>query len=187
MAPRVMHAGQSSAPIEAVDWSAAEDCYVEFADAVQRYVQSIVHDAYEAEDITHNVFIKLLGSLDSYDESKAPFSAWILRIARNAALDHLRRRRTWPSDELPAVRTAPIKTDPEAIATLREAFESLPDQQRLVMFLRCVLGLSPGEIADALDRTPASVNGLEHRGRGALKIALRRARLQPATVANGQR
>jgi RNA polymerase sigma-70 factor, ECF subfamily len=186
MAPRVTHAGPSSARSEAVDWSAAEYCYIQFADDVQRYVQSIVHDAHDAEDITHNVFIKLLGSLETYDERKAPFPAWLWRIARNAALDHLRRQRALPSDELPAIRTAPIRQDPDVSATLRDAFESLPDQQRLVMFLRCVLGLSPGEIADVLGRTQASVNGLEHRGRGALKIALRRAHLKPATAASGR-
>jgi RNA polymerase sigma-70 factor, ECF subfamily len=187
MAARVTHAGPSSAPIHPVDWSAAEDCYIQFADAVRRYVQSIVHDEHDAEDITHNVFIKLLDSLESYDERNAPLLAWLLRIARNAAFDHLRRRRTWASDELPAVPIAPIKQDPEAIAALRHAFESLPDQQRLVVFLRCALGLSPGEIADALGKTQASVNGLEHRGRGALQVALRRARLQPATVASVRR
>lgn len=181
-----MHAGHSSAASGAVDWSAAEDCYIQFADAVERYVLSIVHDAHDAEDITHNVFIKLLGSLESYDERKAPLLAWVLRIARNAAFDHLRRQRALPSDELPVIRMAAIRQDPDVTAALRDAFESLPEEQRRVMFLRCVLGLSPGEIADTLGRTPASVNGLEHRGRGALKVALRRARLKPATVGSGR-
>ncbi len=186
MATRVTHAGPLSATSEAVDWSAAEDCYVEFADDVQRYVQSIVHDAHDAEDITHNVFIKLVRSLETYDERQAPFSAWLRRIARNAAIDHMRRRRALPSDELPLIRMAAIRQDPDVSAALRDAFESLPDEQRLVMFLRCVLGLSPREIADGLGKTPASVNGLEHRGRRALKITLRRARMKPATVADGR-
>jgi RNA polymerase sigma-70 factor, ECF subfamily len=186
MATRVTHAGPLSATSETVDWSAAEDCYVEFAEDVQRYVQSIVHDAHDAEDITHNVFIKLVRSLETYDERKAPFPAWLRRIARNAAIDHLRRQRALPSDELPPIRMAAIRQDPDVSAALRDAFESLPDEQRLVMFLRCVLGLSPGEIADGLGKTPGSVNGLEHRGRCALKIALRRARMKPATVAHGR-
>jgi RNA polymerase sigma-70 factor, ECF subfamily len=161
----------------------AEDCYVEFAGAVRRYVQSIVHDVHDAEDITHNVFIKLLGCLDSYDARKASFSAWLLRIARNAALDHLRQRRAMPSDEALLGRTAPVKSDPDASAALRVAFASLPEAQRKVVFMRFALGLSPGEIATVLRRTPASVNGLEHRGRGALKVELGRQHMRPATVA----
>lgn len=187
MATRVTHAGPLSATSEAVDWSAAEDCYVEFAEDVQRYVQSIVHDAHDAEDITHNVFIKMFGCLERYDERIAPFSAWLLRIARNAAIDHLRQSRALPSDELAARRAAVARRDPDASATLRDAFETLPDQQRLVLFLRHVLGLSPDEIADELGRTQASVNGLQHRGRGALKAALRRAHMTPATLSSAHR
>jgi RNA polymerase sigma-70 factor (ECF subfamily) len=164
------------------DYAATEYCYVHFAGEVHRYVQSIVHDAHDAEDVTQNVFVKVFGCLERYDESRAPFSAWLLRIARNAALDHLRRRRTLPCDGLAARRSAVTKQDPDASATLRDAFETLPDQQRLVLFLRHVLGLSPDEIARELGRTPASVNGLQHRGRSALKAALRRAEMTPATA-----
>jgi RNA polymerase sigma-70 factor, ECF subfamily len=164
------------------DRAAAEYCYIRFAGDVKRYVQSIVHEPHDAEDVTHNVFIKLFGSLELYDERIAPFSAWLLRIARNAALDHLRHSRAVASDELVGSRSAAPRPDPHASATLRDAFETLPDQQRLVVFLRHVLGLSPDEIAHELGRTQASVNGLQHRGRGALKAALRRAEMTPATV-----
>jgi RNA polymerase sigma-70 factor (ECF subfamily) len=169
-------------------WAAkrTEYCYVKFARDVQRYVQSIVHDAHDAEDITHNVFVKLLCSLDSYDERKAPFSAWLLRIARNAALDHLRQRRAEPCDDFLVARMAPVRSDPDESAALRVAFAGLPDEQRKVVFLRCALGLSPGEIADVLGRTEASVNGLEHRGRGALKVSLGRQHMKPATVASAR-
>jgi RNA polymerase sigma-70 factor (ECF subfamily) len=172
---------QAIARAQEGDCTATEYCYVRFAGEVHRYVRSIVRDAHDAEDVTQNVFMKLFGCLESYDESRAPFSAWLLRIARNAALDHLRQRRAVPCDELAARRSAVTKQDPDASATLRDAFETLPDQQRLVLFLRHVLGLSPDEIAHELGRTPASVNGLQHRGRSALKAALRRAEMTPAT------
>jgi RNA polymerase sigma-70 factor, ECF subfamily len=164
------------------DRAAAEYCYIRFAGDVKRYVQSIVHEPHDAEDITHNVFIKLFGSLERYDERKAPFSAWLLRIARNAAVDHLRHSRALPSYEVVGRRSAAPRPDPYASATLRDAFETLPDQQRLVLFLRHVLGLSPDEIAHEMGRTQASVNGLQHRGRGALRAALRRADMTPATL-----
>jgi RNA polymerase sigma-70 factor, ECF subfamily len=169
------------------DRAAAEYCYTRFAGDVQRYVQSIVHEPHDAEDVTQNVFVKLFGCMERYDERRAPFSAWLLRIARNAALDHLRHSRAVPSDELVRRRSAPARQDPDMSETLRDAFETLPDQQRLVLFLRHVLGLSPDEIAHELGRTPASVNGLQHRGRGALKAALRRAELTPAIAPSEHR
>jgi RNA polymerase sigma-70 factor, ECF subfamily len=169
------------------DRAAAEYCYLRFEGAVRRYVESIVHEPHDAEDITHNVFIKLFASLERYDERIAPFSAWLLRIARNAAVDHLRHSRAVPSDRLVGRRSAASGGDPDASATLRDAFEALPDQQRRVLLLRHVLGLSPEEVAHQLGRTPASVNGLQHRGRGALKAALRRADMTPATVPSGPR
>jgi RNA polymerase sigma-70 factor, ECF subfamily len=169
------------------DRAAAEYCYLRFAGHVRRYVQSIVHDSHDAEDVTHNVFIKTFGCLDRYDERIAPFSAWLLRIARNAALDHLRRSRALPLDELAARRSAATGQDPDASAALRDAFGTLPNQQRVVLFLRHVLGLSPDEIAHELGRTQASVNGLQHRGRGALKAALRRADMMPTTLPSEHR
>jgi RNA polymerase sigma-70 factor (ECF subfamily) len=55
---------------------------------------------------------------------------------------------------------------------LRDALAALPEEQREVIVLRHVLGLSPGEIAGRLGRTEPSVHGLHHRGRGALRTAL---------------
>jgi RNA polymerase sigma-70 factor, ECF subfamily len=169
------------------DRTAAEYCYIRFAGDVQRYVQSIVHEPHDAEDVTHNVFVKLFACMERYDEDRAPFSAWLLRIARNAALDHLRHSRAVPSDELVRRRSAAAGQDPDMSATLRDAFETLPAEQRLVIFLRHVLGLSPDEIARELGRTQASVNGLQHRGRGALRAALRRAEMTPATAPSAHR
>ena len=168
------------------DRAAAEYCYIHFAGDVQRYVQSIVHEPHDAEDVTHNVFVKLFACMERYDERRAPFSAWLLRIARNAALDHLRHSRAVPSDDLVRRRSAAVRSDPDVSAVLRDAFETLPVQQRRVIFLRHVLGLSPDEIARELGRTPASVNGLQHRGRGALRAALRRAEITPATASSGR-
>jgi RNA polymerase sigma-70 factor, ECF subfamily len=168
------------------DREAAAYCYIRFSGNVRRYVESIVHEPHDAEDITHNVFLKLFGCMERYDERRAPFSAWLLRIARNAALDHLRHSRAIPSIELVGRRSVAPKADPDASATLRDAFETLPDQQRVVLFLRHVLGLSPDEIAHELGRSQASVNGLQHRGRGALQAALRRADMSPATGPNSR-
>jgi RNA polymerase sigma-70 factor (ECF subfamily) len=65
--------------------------YVRYAADVLRYVGSLVHDRHAAEGITQGVFTKLVTDINEYEHREEPFSAWILRVARNAALDHMRQ------------------------------------------------------------------------------------------------
>ena len=66
--------------------------------------------------------------------------------------------------------------------SLREALARLPADQREVLVLRHVAGLSPGEIADRLGKTEASIHGLHHRGRSALRAALSELDAAPVTA-----
>lgn len=168
------------------DHAALEFLYLHFAGDVQKCVQGIVLQPHDAEDITQNVFIKLLGRLDRYEERQAPFSAWLLQVARNAALDHLRRHRAIPSDALGPPPLGSVERRLEAADTLQDAFETLPDKQRVVLFLRHVVGLSPGEIAERIGKTERAVRNLHYRGRGALEAELRRCETTPATLATGR-
>ena len=69
--------------------SALHFLYVRFADDVCAYVRSIVRDPHTAEDITQNVFTKLMKAIHKYERRDVPFAAWIIRVARNVALDHI--------------------------------------------------------------------------------------------------
>ena len=142
------------------DPSALDFLYVRYADDVCGYVQSIVRDRHEAEDITQTLFSKLLTKIRRYEQREVPFSAWILRVARNASLDHLRSRRMVPV-----------------------ALAQLPEEQREVLVLRHVAGLTPLEIARHMDKTESSVHGLHHRGRGTLQAALRELGAAPVVQA----
>ena len=146
--------------------------YVRFYDDVLRYVNSLVRDYHEAEDITHNVFAKLMTAITKYEERAVPFTAWIMRVARNAALDHLRARRAVPAEEVRVTEAAEADSSLERGLDIREALEELPTDQREVLVLRHVMGLSPVEIAGTLEKTESSVHGLHHRGRRALQGAL---------------
>ena len=74
--------------------------YVRYAPDVQRYITSFVKDHHEAEDITQNVFAKLMKAIHKYEQRDVPFAAWIMRVSRNAALDHMRSRRATPAEEV---------------------------------------------------------------------------------------
>src|ERR1700722_14296863 len=65
--------------------------YTRYADNPYGYGRSSVYDSHEAEDVTQQVFAKLIRVLGKSEEREVPFFAWILRVARNVAVDHLRR------------------------------------------------------------------------------------------------
>lgn len=164
------------------DMSALHFLYVRYADDVCGFVQSIVRDPYEAEDVTQNVFTKLITAIQRYEQREVPFAAWILRVARNVALDHVRARRQIPFAEVRTDDDGDQQLGFERYQCLREALSRLPEEQRQVLVLRHVAGLAPGEIAERLGKTEGSIHGLHHRGRGALQSALRELEAGPTTI-----
>jgi RNA polymerase sigma-70 factor (ECF subfamily) len=146
--------------------------YVRYADDVLRYVAGFIRDHHEAEDITQNVFAKLMTAINKYEERAVPFDAWILRVARNAALDYLRAKRAIPTEEVRLTDTGRTETAQDRGRALRQALEDLPEDQREVLVLRHIAGLSPVEIADTLQKSESSVHGLHHRGRRSLRANL---------------
>ena len=164
------------------DIDALHYIYVRYADSIQGYVRSIVGDHHEAEDVTQNVFAKLMTAIRKYEQRDVPFSAWILRVARNAALDQLRAKRLIPCEEVRTSEEGHEEGGLDRIQSLREALERLPEEQREVLVLRHIAGLSPGEIARRLDKSEGSIHGLHHRGRGALRQALEELDSAPVTA-----
>jgi RNA polymerase sigma-70 factor, ECF subfamily len=157
--------------------------YLRYAPDVQRYVNSVVHDAHEAEDITQGVFAKLITTIGKYEQRDVPFTAWILRVARNAALDHMRAKRAIPTEDVRIADTGQAQISVDRSRALRAALEELPDDQREVLVLRHVIGLSPTEIAAATGKTESSVHGLHHRGRRSLKTSLTELGAAPVVAA----
>jgi RNA polymerase sigma-70 factor (ECF subfamily) len=148
------------------------------------YVRSIVQDSYDAEDITQNVFVRLPRAIQKYEPREVPFTAWILRVARNAALDHLRARRQIPFEEVRTDDAGSEEIGFERAQCLRAALMHLSSDQREVLVLRHLVGLSPGEIAKRLGKTEGSIHGLHHRGRVALQDLLREMNSAPVVRAS---
>lgn len=162
------------------DQEALRFLYVCYSDNVYGYVRSIVRDDHEAEDVTQQVFAKLITTLVKYDDRGVPFFAWLLRIARNVAIDHLRANRSTPTEAVLDPRR-PCVADLDRAETVRAALAMLPDDQREVVLLRHLVGLTPSEIAARMGRTEGSIHGLHHRGRRALQRELRRLESIPCT------
>jgi RNA polymerase sigma-70 factor, ECF subfamily len=162
------------------DQEAVRFLYVSYSHNIYGYARAIVRDEHEAEDVTQHVFQKLITAVAKYDDAGAPFVAWLLRLAHNVAVDHLRANRLTPVEEVvdPLIATDADLTRAE---TLRQALAALPDKQRQVVMLYDVAGLSHGEIAERLDQTEGAVRALHHRARRKLQRELERLDFTPLT------
>jgi RNA polymerase sigma-70 factor, ECF subfamily len=165
------------------DVGAFAEIYECCAPGVRRYVGTIVWDRWDAEDVTQEVFVKLFTGLPQYDASRAAFSAWMLRVARNAAIDHLRRHRGHPTllefDE----RTPVDEAGRACGESLRAALEELPASQREILVLRALGGFTPPEVALRVQRSRGCINTLFHRARLSAKERLTAMDSAPSTCA----
>jgi RNA polymerase sigma-70 factor (ECF subfamily) len=163
---------QAVTAAKAGDMEAIRFLYLRYKDNVYGYVLSIVREPHEAEDATQQVFMKLISAIHKYEPRTVPFTAWILRVARNIAIDHLRQRRTVPCEEVFEPNRQTDESSREYRWGLEVALDTLPEDQRDVVMLRHLVGLTPGEIATRMGRTESSIHGLHHRGRLALRREL---------------
>src|SRR6059058_2889336 len=134
------------------DQDALRFLYVSYSHNIYSYVRSIVRDDHEAEDVTQHVFAKLMTTIGKYDDRGVPFFAWLLRLARNVAIDHLRANKLTPTEDVISADD-PWDGDMDRAQIVREALATLPDDQREVVILRHLVGLTPGEIAGRMGRS----------------------------------
>jgi RNA polymerase sigma-70 factor (ECF subfamily) len=163
------------------DRSALEALYRRFSEAVRLYARSIVQEQHEAEDVTQQVFLKLMTSLGTFSASRGSFHGWLLSVARNTALDTLRRRRTLPVAEVYGPDVAAPDGRSEDAEALTALLEGLPVRQRQVVVL-FELGLTAAEIAPVLRATEGGVHVLYHRARKRLCPELTRLGMAPSVA-----
>ena len=153
--------------------------YLRYADGVYSFVCSIVSDEHAAEDITQTVFARLPIRLQRYEPGASPFGAWLVSVARNASIDYMRAQRAVPTEQVRDPEVAYEDVSRDRLNSLREALAVLPADQREVLTLRFVAGLSPLEVSERLGRSELSVNALQHRGRRRLREGLSRRGAAP--------
>jgi RNA polymerase sigma-70 factor (ECF subfamily) len=163
------------------DPEALSQLYRQYSPGVFAYVRRMLVNDYDAQDVTQQVFVKLATCLDKYDARRADFSAWMLRVAHNAAIDHLRKQRAaLMRDPVEADGGSAEGPDPDRVRSLRETFAALSEPQRDVLLLREVVGLTPREVAQRLGKSEAAVNTCHHRARKAAIRELLSLGLAPA-------
>jgi RNA polymerase sigma-70 factor (ECF subfamily) len=165
------------------DEEALRFLYLRYSGMVFSYVCSIVNDEHSAEDITQTVFSRLAMRLQRYKAGEAPFGTWITRVAYNASIDHLRAQRAVPCEEVRDSDYSREDVAPERLDALRLAFAALPEDQRTVVVLRFVLGMSADEIGERLGRSEPAVHALQHKGRRRMREELVRLHAAPTVRA----
>ena len=151
---------------------------------VQRYVHFKVSDPQASEDLTSEVFLRVLEALKQGKMWKTTPDAWIFGIARNVVADHYRKtsrrselaldeRLAMPDEQNPTQRILVAEQHEE----LAQAITVLTDEQRDVVLLRFMEGLSINDVAEAMGKTPGAVKGLQHRALRALSEAMGRPSL----------
>ncbi|MBI2861019.1 MAG: RNA polymerase sigma factor [Chloroflexi bacterium] len=161
---------------------------VAFAALYDRYVKSVysyvyyqVYEKAYAEDITQEVFIKAWKAIDRYQETGAPFLAWLTTIARNSAINHNHReaaRRHVPLENIDVVDTEAEADLEVAIevkldqAKVRDAVLKLKGDKRQVILMHCLQGLSYSNIARALNKSEGAIRVIQHRALNDLKHLL---------------
>jgi RNA polymerase sigma-70 factor (ECF subfamily) len=164
------------------DVDAFEQLYDRHSRIVYALVLRIVQQASTAEEVVQDVFLQLWRNARRYDTRRGPFVPWLMAVARNRALDHLRlkserqRRREDQSEELPPVIGFPqfekALDDKRRAEQVRAVMGSLNPQQKKAIELAFFEGLSHTEIAETLKEPLGTVKSWIRNGLLRLKEGL---------------
>ena len=155
--------------------------YEQFYDKMFRYVLFRTGHTMEAEDITEEVFLRMLESISSFKFRGHPFSSWMYRIAHNLIVDRYRKRdrqKTVPLDSAKAAADGSSedmvdRMDLEmSVGQVYAAMGGLTELQREVISLRFAGGLSVLETAQAMRKKENAVKALQHAAIRKLRAVL---------------
>jgi len=155
---------------KAYDASAFAEIYERYYQGVYTYVCYRVSDSGLAEDLTADVFVRALESIDTFSVREGTaFSAWLYRIANNLVIDYYRLR---PREHVLLAEDSVFSDDDEPAEALdrkltaerlQRALLHLTEDQRQVILLRFVDGFRSDQIAHVLGKSEAAVKSLQHR------------------------
>jgi RNA polymerase sigma-70 factor, ECF subfamily len=159
------------------DPDAVASLYDVYASRIYSYIYRRTSDPVTAEDLTGQVFLRMLEALRNGKGWRTSFSGWLYRIAHNLVVDLYRKRgqvRYTPIDDSPNL--AASDSDPYRVAASRldsdvllRAINQLTEEQAQVVTLRFLEGYSIAEVADIMDKTDGAIKALQYRGVASLR------------------
>ncbi|MFS0781337.1 RNA polymerase sigma factor SigX [Bacillus sp. 1P06AnD] len=167
--------------------SVFQDLYEKYHQELFQFLFYMVKDRHTAEDLMQEVYIKVLQSYHRF-EKKSSEKTWLYSIARNTAIDYFRKQKSWKQRLLENFdwsrdSIADDQPLPEELAEANEDTQLIysclghcTNDQRLVIVLRYIQGLSIAESAEALGWTAAKVKTTQHRALKMLKKVMEQER-----------
>ena len=154
-----------------------EKIYLEYREKVLRYVRKRVHNEADAEDVTSDIFLKVLSSLDSFDEEKATLSTWIYTVAHNTVCNYYRSQGraelsldegvAVPSDEDDEIENEILKEE------LAIALETLSEREQDMIVLYYYHDIPLRDIAIKMGITYTNAKFIKHNAISKLRLAMR--------------
>ena len=157
------------------DQAAFGELYDRHVVRVYRHIYYMVGNAAEAEDLTAQAFLRAWEAIPRYQVRGAPFVSWLLRIAHNLGVSHLRSKRD-SSQIHEGIVDHKMQRDPESAyeqtadeELVREAIMMLREEQRQVIILRFIEDLDYREVAEIIGKSVAAIRVIQHRALNALR------------------
>jgi RNA polymerase sigma-70 factor, ECF subfamily len=170
---------------QALDSGALAELYDKHFDGIYRYLYTRTNHQADAEDLTEQVFLKMVGSIQRYRPKGVAFSSWLYRIAHNLLVDRYRRAGREAVELSDQVRDARPHADPAALVQNSEerrqllaAVHRLTSEQQQVITMRFIDNMEVDEIARLMRRRPGAIHSMQHRALASLYRFL----LQPGQV-----
>ena len=160
---------------QALDSGALAELYDRHFDGIYRYLFTRIRHQADAEDLTEQVFLKMVDSIKRYKPRGVAFSSWLYRIAHNLLVDRYRRAGREPVELSDDVRDLRPQADPadllqnsEQRHALVEAVRRLTPEQQQVITMRFIDNLDADEIARQMRRRPGAIHSMQHRALASL-------------------
>jgi RNA polymerase sigma-70 factor (ECF subfamily) len=156
---------------------AFEELYRSSRDDIYAYVAGMLRDRSAAEDVTAQAFERAYRRRSSFDPSRGSHRGWLFGIARNAALDELRRRKRHAELSDEPVDEAAGEAHDEAVeaamrrSVLSAALATLSPRERELIALKFFAGLGNAEIAEAIGVSESNAGTKLHRAMEKLREA----------------
>jgi RNA polymerase sigma-70 factor (ECF subfamily) len=167
----------------AYDEKAIGELYDQYAPLIYSYLYRRVHDAQAAEDLTGDVFVRMLQAIQSDQVWHTSFRGWLYRIAHNRVIDYYRKQPSAPPTSIPE-NLAEQLDEPDSALIKQSSYRRLhlairrltPDQQQ-VLALRFGEQLTAREVAEIMGKNVGAVEVQQHRALATLRRILEKEQL----------
>lgn len=150
-----------------------DEIYLAYKEKVSAYVRNRIADAYAAEDVISEVFVKVYQKLECYDKSRASLSTWIYIITKNTVIDYYKKQKTQLAflDEVTKTEESQdeVMAYDELLENLANALEKLGERERDLIILHYYKGYTLKRIANMMGMSYINAKVIHSKALSALR------------------